>query len=253
MDANGRRRQAKAAVKGCFDEIFERGQQAAVKGQEFAHPWLASDEDSTYLDHPDYKRALEFKADFSPTLDGDDYRWVCDYAQHTYDLLHDTFKYLDEKADSIIKYLGGGTAIAALAAVASVTGENAWAVLMLTPSLCCALKAVRLAMKVRAPVKTPGPPTIYEAIRYAEFHREKAEATFLGLWFATCEGLAAVNAKKARELHGASRWYYRTLACLALPLLAWPVWRLVEPARVPTAQKIEIISPSSPIDPNPRK
>src|SRR5438093_6944908 len=68
--------------------------------------------DLPFHQHADYTAATEFRKNFTP-LEGDehDYDWVTDFAKFSYEKIHDGFDKLDEKADSIIRYLGGGSAL----------------------------------------------------------------------------------------------------------------------------------------------
>jgi len=193
---------------------------------------------------PKYKEAITFKASFEP-LEKVDYEWVNKYAEYTYQQLHGTFKYIDEKADSIIKYLSGGTAIVAIAAVANVTSDNAVLVLLLLPAFLCALFAIFLASSVRVPSPTTAPPDVKTAIDYADAYDVQGQATFLGLWHATCEGLAIVNERKAEKVMLATRFYVASIALLIVPIVCWPAWKLLGPSKSAPVQKIEIISSGS--------
>jgi hypothetical protein len=192
-----------------------------------------------YQNHPTFLDAEKFSQNFEPK-DGCDYKWAIEYAKESYQQLDHAFRYLDEKADAIIKYLGGGTAVITVAALATVNRYNAWLPILLLPSFGCALAAIALANAARRPRTHPGPPPITEAINYAEAYSDKAEATFLGLWHQCCEGLHIANTAKAGLVGCASRCYWWALFCLLLPALVWPIWNVVSPPpKVPI--QVEII------------
>ncbi len=192
-----------------------------------------------YQNHPSYMDAETFKQNFEPK-DGCDYKWAIEYAKESYQRLDQTFRYLDEKADAIIKYLGGGTAVVTVAALATVNHYSAWLPILLLPSLGCALAAIALANSARRPRTHPSPPPVTEAVNYAEAYSDKAEATFLGLWHQCCEGLDVVNAIKAKRVDCAGRCYWWALFCLLLPALVWPIWNVTSPPpKVPI--RVEII------------
>lgn len=192
-----------------------------------------------YQNHPSYLDAERFKQKFEPK-DGCDYTWALDYAKESYQRLDQTFRYLDEKADAIIKYLGGGTAVVTVAALATVNHYSAWLPILLLPSLVFALAAIALANAARRPRTHPSPPPITEVINYAEAYNDKAEATFLGLWHLCCEGLDLVNALKAKRVDCAGRCYCWALFCLLIPALVWPIVNVASPPpKVPI--QVEII------------
>jgi hypothetical protein len=127
--------------------------------------------------------AETYRKEFRPQ-EGVEYRWVCEYAKVNYDMLHDAFNTLDEKADTIIKHLTGGTGLLALGAIGFIAqnSSNAWIALMAIPALAAALWAVRQAIQARKPSATSVPPPVRGAVQYAEEYGEHAEARFLGQW-----------------------------------------------------------------------
>src|SRR5207249_532630 len=67
-----------------------------------------------------------------------DYSWVRDYAKERLKQFDQNFDSLDGKADSIIKYLGGGTGIIAIASFLS-SSPNKWIMLATLPSVLIAV------------------------------------------------------------------------------------------------------------------
>src|SRR5690606_4594021 len=128
-----------------------------------------------------------------------------------------------EKADAIIKYLGGGTAAVTLGTLAAVGPNNAWIPLLLLPSLVFALWSIYLALRVRQPTDVPSPPHVTTAIKYANAYGSQAEATFIALWHLCCEGIAFVNGRKARKLKIYGYLYFAAVACLLIPIVVWPI------------------------------
>src|SRR5262249_7329045 len=53
---------------------------------------------------------LEFSKEVRP-IENADYKWLLDYARLLWDECNKTFASLDEKAENIIRYLGGGTGL----------------------------------------------------------------------------------------------------------------------------------------------
>jgi hypothetical protein len=195
---------------------------------------------ATGKNHPAYQVALDNTKKFTPKP-GCDYEWTVAYGKDCYAGLEASFRYLDEKADSIIKYLGGGSAVITVGALAAPGVAGSWLPYLFLPSLCCALLAIRAAAEIRQPNWVPGAPPVKVAVEYAEAYGDKAEATFVALWHACCEGVAVANDDKAKKLRGATRWYVRALAWLLLPVVVWPIWCKLSPAPKPLTQ-VEMIS-----------
>jgi hypothetical protein len=170
--------------------------------------------------HPEYQKAQAWSKGFTPKQDIN-YSWIRDFAAESYKLLHDTFEGLDEKADSIIKHMTGGTGLFALAAIGLATQNKnaAWAALSALPAVLCAFRAVHLAISARIPTAITGLPPIQGAVEYAEFHKDEAETRFLGQWVQGCEGLALAAEKKAKKVKGAYWWYRAALFLLLIPFI----------------------------------
>ena len=213
--------------------------------------WTCEQSDTDFQKDADYQKQLEFARTFKPRQEGADdtignYEWVVELAKEKYADLHKSFDGMDEKADAIIKYLGGGTAIIALGALASVNRSNAWLVFLLVPSIVFALRAIFLATVARTPTEAPLPPTLRTAIEYAESYGSEVETRFLAALHATCEGLKKVVAWKSQRVTKAAKCYYRALLLLLLPLVAWPIWWLAFGALNPP--KIEMVAQPTKIE-----
>ena len=83
-------------------------------------------------EHDAYKEAVRFKEKWEPE-DEVVYDWTVEYAKDCYTRMETTFRYMDEKADSLIKYLGGGTAAVTLGTLATVNGANYLLACAVTP------------------------------------------------------------------------------------------------------------------------
>jgi hypothetical protein len=200
-----------------------------------------------YKDTPAYQAAVEFRKKFTPVKDPEcKYQWVVEYAKTTYETLHDSFDKLDDKADAIIKYLGGGSALIVLGAIATVRSDNAWLVLLLLPSLICAIRAINLAIQARSPMDFPLPPPVTKAIEYVEEYKEAAEATFISSWHESIEGLDVVREQKAKLVARASAAYYHAVVLLLIPLVVWPAHKAYQAYRgqsAPDPTRVEIVAP----------
>ncbi len=96
------------------------------------------DSDSTY------KAAERFNDTLTPVEEGD-YKWVWDYAKFQFERANQIYRELDDKANDIIKYLGGGTGLFTLAAIANTTPRNLWVIIAAIPSFALAVVSIALA------------------------------------------------------------------------------------------------------------
>lgn len=183
--------------------------------------------DDDYEQSQDFKAALDFYRTFEQK-DGVDYSGVIAYARELYDRYDRTDKTLDEKADSIIKYLGGGSALITFGALMSLRTENLWntvlgivALLCLLPSLACAILAVRKAIHVRRPRSSASLPDVKFACDMAEFPKTK-ENLDLNLWLIfhpICEAAYYRNLQKAKLVDSAHRLYLWAIGLLIVPVV----------------------------------
>jgi hypothetical protein len=72
-----------------------------------------------------HKRAVEFMHE-STAKDGVEYKWVWEYAKELWELRSKVFNVLDDKADGIIKYLGGGTGLFAIGLLAKADSTSSY-------------------------------------------------------------------------------------------------------------------------------
>src|SRR5262245_13540499 len=216
----------------------------------FRRMFFAELNEPDLTEHEKYKAAFAFKKRIGPekpptTNPGDpppDMKWICEFAKTSYEKLQSTFERLDEKADAIIKYLGGGTAIVAIGALATMTFKTAPLLFLLIPAVLCALRAIYCATVARVPRRVFIPPRVSDAVNYANAFRKEAEVVFIGEWNLACEGLELVTRQKAHHVTEATKFFYRSIFCLLLPLVVWPIWKVVEGS---PPSVVEVTSPAS--------
>jgi hypothetical protein len=167
-----------------------------------------------------HQDALRFMQDFE-AKDGVDYEWVSDYANGLWDHRVKIYSTLDDKADAIIRYLGGGTGLFALGVLAKVEPANAYLVYWSMPAVLSALVSLFFAARVKIPSFAPSAPTVKQAIvefADADATPKKAKAEFLGHLHLACEDMKLVCNRKAAWLEWATRLYIAALFLLAMPL-----------------------------------
>lgn len=166
-----------------------------------------------------YRHAVAFMQNLQ-AKEGIKYDWVLDYAKSLWAERLSEFTALDNKADAIIKYLGGGLGLFSIGVLAKIEPANAYLILWAIPAVACAVVSLSLATWARKPNPAPALPPVEAAISYAEedTDSEKARMAFLGQWNLVCEAHRLINLEKARRL-GLATWFY----CLALGLLILPL------------------------------
>jgi hypothetical protein len=167
-----------------------------------------------------YKIATAFMETAS-ACEGADYKWVLDYAKGLWEYRNKTFNLLDEKAESVIKYLGGGAGLFAIGALAKIDATNSYIAFWAIPAVVCALAAILLAMLSKSPGPFPGLPTIQNAKAYADDLKNEgtAIAAFLGQWNLACEKARLICERKASFVVAAVACAYVALVLLVVPLL----------------------------------
>lgn len=167
-------------------------------------------------DHRNAKDLLQ--ADIQPDKD---YSWLIDYSERLWDSYTKVFSTIDEKSDSIIKYLGGGTGIFTLGIIAKTDASNYFLIWWCLPSLISSLIAIFLAVCARRPRGVPSLPPISQAKRYAEMYQDakEAQAAFVAQWNLACVDMKLICRRKADFLELATWFYFAAISFLGLPLL----------------------------------
>ena len=188
------------------------------------HGWLRRriETDSCTREADKFRRSFRVE-------EGADYQWVYEYTIGEVQRLKSTIGELDDKADSLVRYVGalsGG--IAVLSALAGGRTEG-WLFLVVVPALVCMLIALTKAISVRAPDEIPFAPTPADALRYAGHWKDAnvARADFSALlhWHRTRLWLA-INLKGTR-IRAATTWFVLGLWLLLLPIVLCVVCALV--------------------------
>jgi hypothetical protein len=172
-------------------------------------------------DDESYRRAVSFMQNLQ-AKEGIDYGWVFEYAKSLWTERNSEFAALDNKADAIIKYLGGGLGLFSVGVLAKVDVSNAYLIFWALPAVVCAIISLFLAAWARKPSAAPALPPVEAAVNYAEEDKDekKAHMAFLGQWNLICESHRLINLSKAWKLEQATYFYCAALGLLTLPLLA---------------------------------
>jgi len=216
------------------DELLKKFQEY----QKMVAGWLRkvrlAEPDDDYEKSDEYKAALDFYRSFKHE-DGVDYSGVVAYACELYERYDKTDKTLDDKADSIIKYLGGGSALITFGALATLKTDTfiscilgLFALISLVPFLVCALFAVRYAIQVRRPRSAATLPSVEFAVRIAHYYKT-TEEIYLNLWliyYPICEAALYRNMQKAKLVESAHKLYVWAMGLLLVPVFFISIWLL---------------------------
>jgi hypothetical protein len=156
-----------------------------------------------------------------------DYAPVVDYAKTLLERMEHTEKLLDEKADSIVKHLGGGAALITFGVFFSFKAESSRACLIgflgllsTLPVLYCTVRAIRYAIAGRMPQSNATLLGVDYAVKIAEHYKEKDKVE-INLWLLLhpiCQAYLHRNKYKAELVKKAHEYYLRALRWLFLPI-----------------------------------
>jgi hypothetical protein len=194
---------------------------------------------------PALKSAAEWLQNFAPNPDVD-YKWVCEFAKKQWETRLGVYQKLDDKASSIVNWLGGGTGFFAIATtVAVVKGELTALVgtFMLFP-IVTALVAVWKALVAREGQDFYAVMDVRLATEWAESFHPHGEAASLAEWHPTLTSLKTVCTERSRRVNDAIWWAFRAVLLLLFPFVVAIIQRVSAenqhsstPATVNTANK----------------
>ena len=211
--------------------------------------------DEKYDEFQSAKDALAwYRKEFQPQ-DDVDYSHAVEYAHKLLERLDNTDKALDEKADSIIKYLGGGTSLVAVGAIFSVKTDTwvgclfgLFVMACLLPALYFSYWAVRYAIKCRRPQFSSLVPDVKYAVEISNFNvkKEKIEPCLWLVLHPICEANLYRNLQKASCVESAHEYYLTSLKWLGIAIVAIAVSLIpatvVQFVKTPPAQS-QAVSP----------
>lgn len=169
-------------------------------------------------DHPSYKQAVDYAR--NDRAKACEYDWVASYSTRAIERYYDVFRSTDGKADSIIRYMGGGTGLFAITLISKADSTPWYVILSAFPAFIVAVCSIACAARIRAPTDIPALPMPRQARRYAERHGDQSEGEFIAQMNTVCVGMALVNAKRAKSLDKSTRLYVLSIILLAFPLVA---------------------------------
>ncbi len=176
-------------------------------------------------DNEEWIKAIAFRDEAIPE-EGADYEWVWAYTRENIERAYKIYGDLDNKANELIKYLGGGAGILTAASLLSVREDHAWIYLCFAPALLSSLVSVFFAVLARQPHPVHLPPSVEDAFGMASNvgSGETARAAFIGPLYVVYKSLLIVIENKARRVQYATWWFFCTLAVLLLAMIGVSLW-----------------------------
>jgi hypothetical protein len=173
-----------------------------------------------YIDDRDeFKEAAHFRETITPVQETD-YEWAYDYSKEMYERYLKVYKDLDDKANEIVKYLGGGAGLFTLGVILNVRPETAGIVGYAIPSFLVALAAACIASTARLPALVCLPPDPETAFDYANrfASREIAKGAFIGEWHLASVGMKLAIDTKAKRVRLATWTFFGAIFLLIFPM-----------------------------------
>lgn len=163
---------------------------------------------------PSYGLAVSFSDNFKPS-EGRDYKWTLDYSVKEYEQASLRADALDDKADTLIGYLGAGSTFVALGLAYGLGKGNRAVLFAAVPALLLLLAAILLALVARIPSKLPALPYAKDALEMKAGTDQIAMGKFAASVWTSSRSISISTTKKAMLV----RWAY---CCFGLGI-AWIV------------------------------
>jgi hypothetical protein len=211
---------------------------------QFLLRWIGRDAFSRDCD-PKVVAAIEWRKT-AAFRHGVNYAWAVKLAKDLHDYYEKSAKEIDDKAASVVGYLGGGTGLFTLGSVAAVGSGNAhWSVVVAAlPSFLAAGLALHLAACVRRTHEF-SIPSASSAVAYANFdefippHTEgktgNGEVEFMGQWHEAAAKVGAIVERKGALFDRSLRVFVIAVFSLILPLFTGIVVSIMKPTPVKPA------------------
>jgi hypothetical protein len=217
------------------DELTDRLREYAAAAWSKVRRLFAPAKPPNFEESEGYIERLEYYRKFEPVRSDDenekvDYSPVVDWSKELWSALERTETALDEKADAVVKYLGGGTALLSLGVLFGVKLDTSRASLFAlitlasaAPAILCAIRAISFAIAGRNPSESATLTKLDKAIEIANYYKKK-EYIEINLWLMlhpVSYVLLQRNGYKAELVQKAYLYYERALKLLVIPFVAF--------------------------------
>lgn len=148
-------------------------------------------------------------------------KYLFDYGKQEYDRIYDTFNKLDEKANEIIKYLGGGTALVSVGTLIALKPDSLSLIYWIIPSFLASLASITYAFLARAPMRYDTPSKVCGFLKLAIHIKDvdKATGMMAPVWDVLIKKATLINEFKGKLIKRSYLWYITAIGLLILPLM----------------------------------
>jgi hypothetical protein len=180
---------------------------------------------SSIQSNSEYVDAVQFAQKYNPKA-GTKYDWVARHVTEEYKRLEDIAAGLDEKADSLVRYLGVLVSAMSVAFTYGITQKTAESLFEVIPALVVMLAAIACAMKARMPELSALPLVSRKAFEYADYFLDSAvaEASSAAMTVAASVWLRLANEQKGRLVRWAFRLFLAAVCWLVVAPIITAVW-----------------------------
>ena len=177
-------------------------------------------------------------------------RWVIDYAKWKYEEKQKGWQALDDKADKLITYLGGGVPILISAVVFMVDDVGPWVGLAAMPAVIWLIIALLQALRSRNVGRYSSPPSVGIAQSCLEKKGDGSEFAFVADLGRAAEALGKNNNRKSGQIDRAFNCLWWGVLLLILPIVVAIVSQFCESfsckPEPPSRVSVSVLSTSSP-------
>lgn len=171
----------------------------------------------------EYMAAREFQTNWFHSLsNGESHEkklpWLAEYAKWQFELSEQTWKDNDSKAETVIRFLGGGFGLITFAALASIDQNNMMLFLATAPSIVAAIAGVLFATAARWPSHFSRPPSV-SVVSDLKQTDKYGQAVLIPILHVAETRLRIINRRKSKWLRWAYGSFATAIVLLALPLI----------------------------------
>lgn len=163
--------------------------------------------------------------EYMPTeqeLEASQHKWLIDYAKLKYQYTLNRWDSLENKADQLVRYLGGSIPILLGAVIVSTDKLSIGSTLSIIPTILLLIASMILAVASRRIKIAFEPACVAEAQKYVAFYKNAAiaEFEFVSEWKNAIDKQDIACDEKAEWLQWSFNALLSAIVCVVLPLVA---------------------------------